>query len=206
MELVSSLMGVDSLRKLLVFMGLSLIAIGFLYPIQRNLELKNKQIALSEAKRLDSIELINIRKDIETCEAISKKNTIKVNRYIKQRDSLLQGKLDENSKFKINFLQTEIAALNSSDVISIKDYKEKLNRIETTKVKVQSLEKEICNLEDFINCYQKFGYAFMIGGVILLCKGLYNWKRSQKDSDELVTMEVQIKKEELKKLQRENNP
>ncbi|MGL4596243.1 MAG: hypothetical protein ACRCYO_01870, partial [Bacteroidia bacterium] len=205
-ELLSLLFGADNLRKLAVMAGLVLMAFGFLFPLQKNLELEEKKIQLEESRCIDSIAIVNLGDEVKIISIIQEANTQKVNRLGRELDSLMSTSLDENSKFKINFLQSQITTLDASDAISINEAKAKVKEIKNAIIRTESLKKEMENLDRFISRYWWFCCISCIGGFILLIMGLIKWNRSQKTSDDLIATEVKIKKEELKKIEKENNP
>lgn len=203
MEILSLLSGIDNLRKLAVVLGLILIGFGTLFPLQKNLELKDKEIKLEQARKLDSTEVKNLESEVNKSTLFIKTNNENLDKLNHQIDSLLQLKLDEPIKFRINLLNEEIKSIELKNETLIKDEKSKYLQIEKTIISTESLRKEICNLNSFINKYIAVQITFIILGLFLFITGMLKWKKSQEESDNLKNIEIDIKKEELKKIQKE---
>lgn len=203
MEIFSLLFGVDNLRKLAVMLGLTLIGLGGLYPLYKSMELKTMQIKFEQAKKIDSLEVKNLEKDVNKCELIINSNTPKLKKLKSLEDSLLKEKLTEDVKFRINLVNEEIKNRTTNDEALIKDLKTKYLKIEKTKINTVGLEKEIQNLNNFLNKYFLAQLFFVALGLFLFVTGMLKWNRSQKESDRLKDIEIKIKEEELIKIRKE---
>ena len=205
MDVFSLLSGVDNLRKFAVMLGLSLIGVSIIFPMQKKQELKMKIIQLELARKIDSLEVKNIEKDVNKSNLIISANSLKLKTQRHLRDSLMKLKLNDNLKMQIEHLDSELNSLTIRDETNIKDIKTKYIQIEQAQIKTDSLEKEICNLESFITSYTVAQVCFFILGVILFFMGMYKWNKSQMESDRLKDIEIKIQEEELIKIRKENS-
>lgn len=206
MDVFSLLSGIDSLRKLAVILGVILMGFGVLYPIQKTLELKSKQILLEEAQKLNSVELNNINKELIQAEEVIKSHKFKLSKLNLQKDSLLKCNFTESAKYIINSLQNEITFFQTKDEELTSNIKQRTLNVENTFIKSETLAAEIVNIESFISKYNCARWVCVLLGGFLFINGILKWNTSQKESDRLKNIEIQIKSEELKKLQRENTP
>lgn len=204
MELLSFLIGVDNLRKLMVMLGLGLFVFGLIYPIQKTLELKESQIKYIELKNIDSINISNLTSDVNNLSEIIKLNDSKLKSLSKSKDSLLKLNFTDPVKFNLESIIKEINLIKEKDEQSVKGAKQRLTEIQSAEVKTQTLQKTIDNLTDFINSYHTARWIMMLAGIGFFIIGIWGWIKSQKESDKLKGIEIDIKQEELKKLRREN--
>lgn len=206
MEFFSLISGIDSLRKFAVILGTVLIGFGTLFPLQKKLELQDKKINLEKSRQLDSTAIKNLEAEVNKSEQIISINNSKLKKIKTYKDSLLKKPLSEEVKFKINLINEDIKGVEQKNEAIVKDLKNKLFQIQTSKITTESLQKEIYNLDSFINWYHGFQAIFVLLGAVLFYFGIKKWHQSQKESDNLKDIEIKIKEQELIKITKENTP
>lgn len=206
MEFFSLISGIDSLRKFAVILGTILIGFGTLFPLQKKLELQDKKINLEKSRQLDSTAIKNLEAEVNKSEQIVSINNSKLKKIKTYKDSLLKKSLTEEVKFKINLINEDIKGVEQKNEAIVKDLKDKLFQIQTSKISTESLQKEICNLDSFIKWYHGFQAIFVLLGGVLFYFGIKKWHQSQKESDNLKDIEIKIKQQELIKITKENQP
>lgn len=204
MEFFSLISGIDSLRKFAVILGTILIGFGTLFPLQKKLELQDKKINLEKSRQLDSTAIKNLEAEVNKSEQIISINNSKLKKIKTYKDSLLKKSLSEEVKFKINLINEDIKGVEQKNEAIVKDLKDKLFQIQTSKISTESLQKEICNLDSFIKWYHGFQAIFVLLGGVLFYFGIKKWHQSQKESDNLKDIEIKIKQQELIKITKEN--
>lgn len=206
MEFFSLISGIDSLRKFAVILGTILIGFGTLFPLQKKLELQDKKINLEKSRQLDSTAIKNLEAEVNKSEQIISINNSKLKKIKTYKDSLLKKSLSEEVKFKINLINEDIKGVEQKNEAIVRDLKDKLFQIQTSKINTESLLKEICNLDSFIKWYHGFQAVFVLLGGVLFYFGIKKWHQSQKESDNLKDIEIKIKEQELIKITKENQP
>lgn len=206
MEFFSLISGIDSLRKFAVILGTILIGFGTLFPLQKKLELQDKKINLEKSRQLDSTAIKNLEAEVNKSEQIISINNSKLKKIKTYKDSLLKKSLSEEVKFKINLINEDIKGVEQKNEAIVKDLKDKLFQIQTSKISTESLQKEICNLDSFIKWYHGFQAIFVLLGGVLFYFGIKKWHQSQKESDNLKDIEIKIKEQELIKITKQNQP
>jgi|GEM_PF-3251747 hypothetical protein len=204
MEFLSILAGLDNLRKLAVILGLGLLAMGTLYPLQKTMQLNEKKIKIDELNKLNDIEVNDIRAHIKSFTEIEEKHSEKIKKIKSEIDSLFKLSLNDEIKFRITFLQNEVNECQKQDELELKVLREKTTLVGKSDIKKETLADEAANLEAYISIYKIVEVIAVILGIFFLIYGLINWKKSENDSDELKRIQIQIQKEELKKIQNAN--
>lgn len=204
MELLSFISGADSLKKLMIIIGVFFIVGGTIYPFQQKNKLNIEKYSLISSQKKDSIDLIFLAKNVNAYVNKKQKNTLKINKFVDERDSLKKN--NYNGKFTqlINQIQNNINEINDSELIIEKEfehkYKEFLKKNEVQKI----IKKRISNNQINIDNYFYYQLIFISSGIILFLFGVCWWYKSQKIYDEVSNVNLRIQKEELKKIQKEN--
>jgi hypothetical protein len=204
MELLSLLSGADNLRRLLVILGLILVVSGTIYPLQRWLELKEKEIKIEEVFNVNTMELEELKNEVDKTALVIASNSAKNKKLSAQRDSLLKCEITENVKDKLRAINSELDLLDIKDEKILSGEKSRVLELQKKHYANDSLRKEISNLSLFIVIYWIFGFSVIIIGICLLVSGFRKWKKSQEESDRLKTLEADIKEQELLRIKKEN--
>lgn len=204
MELLSFISGADSLKKLMIIIGVFFIIGGTFYPYQQKNNLITEKYSLISSQKKDSIDLIFLAKNVNDYRKLKENNTLKINKLADERDSLKKHNYTGKLTQVINQIQSNIDAIKNSELIKEKDneleYKEQLKKKETQKI----IETRILNNQINIENYFCFQVIFISSGILLFFFGISWWYKSQKIYDEVSNVNLEIQKLELLKVQREN--
>ena len=187
-------------HRILVILGLALAIGGYIYPLQKKIELENKKVNFLEQSKIDSLELTYIVKDVNEIEAF-------ISTHQKESKELreIQETLAPTSP-KFQEIEKTIGEFKHNDLILIEKQRDKVFELEKKEIKLESLSQSIENTNKFISRYFWFQWGAILIGLLLLYFGLQRWNKSEKQSISIVDTEIEIKKQELEKLIRENTP
>lgn len=207
MDTISQLFGIDSLKRLSFVVGVLLMGFGFLYPIQKIKELDNRTILLSESSNINHQNIEQLEKEANFADTIVADIKTSVIKYKSIRDSIinigLHGNLTESQKFLINYLVPEINRQEDRANSFAKNISVKLSSVQIHYIKINTVIKQLENLEKDIKLYEKLEWSFIGVGVTLFLYGFVSLSISQNENDKLKKIEMEIKTEELRLLKKQ---
>jgi hypothetical protein len=174
----------DNLFKFLFINGIVLVVISLFYPLQKQQELELEKIKYDQKVDLLNLKISNLKKEVLDFYTISGKDESK----IKSLKSLPQSKINDLKikDLKIRFNQTY-------KILS--DLREKL-KIENINIKGD--KSKIKLLIKHADEYRKYSNWFLRVGLFSFITGLIGWVWMTHTNES-------FKKEELKKIRKENN-
>lgn len=204
MEFASVISTIDNYKKFMLVLGLSMLFYGFNWPVNQRAELQEKIIKSEELKAIIESDKKNITNSIEVLKEKIRYHDSILAAVFKERDSLNKVTFSHEIEFKLNNIQSKIVAIKSEDEAAVKEKKEYLHEIELSSVKLKSLEKEIDNLNDSKNWQNWKQGVFIFGGIVFIIIGVSHLRNTHKENIEFKELELKTKKEQLKKLEKEN--
>ncbi|WP_310595111.1 hypothetical protein [Flavobacterium sp.] len=174
----------DNLFKFLFINGIVLVVISLFYPLQKQQELELEKIKYDQKVELINIKISNLKNEMETFNLTSKAIELKI-------DSLKKISINLNTSNKIKTLKEQFnSTFNNIDKLKKDIEIEELN-IKSDKAKIKILIK---HAEE----YRQYSNWFFRAGLISFFIGLIGWSW-------MTLVNESFKKEELKKIKRENN-
>jgi len=174
----------DNLFKFLFINGIILVVLSLFYPLQKKQELELEKIKYDQKVDLINLKISKLKNEIEVFNKNSKVIELKINTLSKQTKSL---KFENEIKILKNKFNSTFESLSKSkDKLDI----EQLN-IKSDKSKIEILVK---HAEE----YRQYSSWFFRAGLISFFIGLIGWIW-------MTYVNESFKKEELKKIRKENN-
>ena len=173
----------ENLYKFLFINGTILVILSMFYPLQQKNEIKIKTIDFNKSVEVLNYKITNQKNDVQNFQEKSKEivallDSISTNRN-EQTDKIIERKKVQYNK----------------ELDSIKSIQ---REIQLNNIKLSSEKEKILELKKQAKTYSNYSIFFLIIGGIFFIIGIIGWTNATKVLDK-------IKKQELKKIEQENN-